>query len=269
MADIRIGTSGFSYDDWVGPVYPQGLPKSQWLVYYAHELGFRACELNFSFYRLPDARTLSAMADKVPEGFAFTLKATQTLTHERAKATPEEFSRFVEAMRPLVAQGKFGCVLAQFPYSFHATAENRAYLARLREGLGDLPVVVEFRNVRWLTDEDTFELLRQQRLGFCCVDEPRLDGLMPPIARATAPVAYVRFHGRNAQKWWHHDQAWERYDYTYTDEELREWVPKIGGLADEADTVYLFANNHWVGQAVGTARQLGLLLGRAGEAAPA
>jgi uncharacterized protein YecE (DUF72 family) len=199
------------------------------------------------------------MAEKVPDGFTFTLKATGTLTHQRDKATDEEFARFVEGVLPLVGAEKLGCVLAQFPYSFHATTENRAFLQRLHEGLQDLPVVVEFRNRRWLVEE-TFALLKELGMGFCCVDEPRLSGLIPPVARATSPVAYVRFHGRNAEKWWRHDEPWERYDYTYSDEELREWVPKIRGLAEESDVVYCFANNHWVGQAVDTARQLRLLL---------
>lgn len=260
MGTIHVGTSGFSYKDWVGPVYPPGLPEAEWLSYYACELGFRTCELNFTYYRLPDPRMLERMAAKVPEGFTFTLKATNTLTHEREQATPEEFARFVEGVQPLVAEEKLGCVLAQFPYSFQATAENRAFLRRLREGMGDLPLVVEFRNARWLT-EQAFAFLREQELGFCCVDEPRLKGLIPPVARATGPVAYVRFHGRNAQKWWRHEEAWERYDYTYSDAELLEWVPKIRSLAAEADVVYCFANNHWQGQAVGTARQLSLLLG--------
>jgi len=261
MGKILIGTSGFSYKDWVGPVYPAGLSKSDWLRFYAHDLGFPTCELNFSYYRLPAEKTLQIMAEKVPEGFKFTLKATRTLTHERDKATPDEFARFRAALKPLIDGGKFGCVLAQFPYSFHATAANREYLSRLRDGLADLPVIVEFRNSRWLDGDDTFELLRSHQLGFCCVDEPRLKGLVPSVAVATTPVAYVRFHGRNSQKWWRHDHAWERYDYTYSKDELTEWVPKIRALADRAEVVYLYANNHWEGQSVGTARQLGLLLG--------
>ncbi len=258
MAELYIGTSGFSYNDWVGPFYPPDLPKREWLSYYARE--FRACELNFTYYRMPSPRTLAQMAAKVPPGFRFTLKAPDVLTHKREEATPEAFATFKAALRPLQDQGKFGCVLAQFPYSFRANAENRAHLARLREELADLPIVVEFRNRGWLTEE-TFELLRQLRLGFCCVDEPRLHGLIPPIARATADVAYVRFHGRNAAKWWQHEHAWERYDYRYTPEELSEWVPKVRTLAEQAQAVYLFANNHWQGQAVDTARQLRLLLG--------
>ena len=260
MDTIHIGTSGFSYKDWVGPVYPHGLPKNQWLAYYARELGFRTCELNFTYYRLPEPRTLERMAAKVPEGFTFTLKATRTLTHERDKSTPEEFRRFVEGVQPLVAESKLGCVLAQFPYSFHNTAQSRDHLRRLRVGIGELPVVVEFRNRQWLVD-DTFGLLQELGMGFCCVDEPRLRGLIPPIARTTSSaVAYVRFHGRNAEKWWRHEEPWERYDYTYSDDELREWLPKIRDLSVDAEVVYCFANNHWEGQSVTTARQLGLLL---------
>ncbi|RMF33431.1 MAG: DUF72 domain-containing protein [Chloroflexi bacterium] len=97
-------------------------------------------------------------------------------------------------------------------------------------------------------------------MGFCCVDQPRFRSLIPPIAVVTAPIAYVRFHGRNAEKWWNHQEAWERYDYQYTEEELREWVPKIRQMDQEATLTLAYANNHWQGQAVGTATMLQRLL---------
>ena len=253
---IHIGTSGFSYKDWVGPFYPQGLNKAGWLNFYAQE--FSATEVNFTYYRLPDPRTLARMAEKTPDGFVFTVKASKELTHER-EGKADAFPTFVQAMSPLIERRKFGCVLAQFPYSFHPNTENRAYLKAFREWMSDLAVVVEFRNAQWLTAQ-TFDLLAEHGLGFCCVDEPRLKGLIPPIAKATSRVAYVRFHGRNAQKWWQHDKAWERYDYTYSPEELQEWVPKIKELDAQAEETFVFANNHWQGQAVDTARQLRLLL---------
>lgn len=253
---IYIGTSGFSYKDWVGPYYPAELPKARWLAFYARE--FQASEINFTYYRLPDARTLAAMADKTPDGFVFTIKASKELTHERDDSV-EAFPKFVHALRPLIERNKFGCVLAQFPYSFHPGAESRDYLKAFRESMADLPVVVEFRNARWLSEE-TFALLEENDLGFCCVDQPRLKGLIPPIATATSSVAYVRFHGRNARKWWRHDEPWERYDYSYSKEELEEWVPKIKHLDAKAEQTFVFANNHWQGQAVDTARQLRLLL---------
>ena len=254
---IYIGTSGFSYDDWVGPYYPEGLDKKDWLTFYAKE--FKTLEINFTYYRMPSPRTLAQMAHKVPEDFLFTVKATKEMTHTR-DADATLFPKFVEALHPLQEAGKFGAVLAQFPASFHKTPENVDYLRAFRTQLGDLPVVVEFRNADWLTDE-TFDLLKQENLGFCCVDEPRLKGLLPPIARATADVAYVRFHGRNAKKWWQHEEAYERYDYTYQPEELREWTPKIEQLNQETRKTFVFANNHYRGQGIDTARQLKLMLG--------
>ena len=151
---IRIGTSGFSYDDWLGPVYPAGLPARDQLAFYARE--FSTVELNVTYYRVPDARTVAGWARKTPDDFLFSVKAYQGLTHERAAP---DFAGFVSALQPLVAAGKLGCVLAQFPYSFHPVPENRDYLRRLRDGLGGLPVVVEFRNAGWVTPQ-TFELLR-------------------------------------------------------------------------------------------------------------
>jgi len=254
---IYVGTSGYSYEDWVGPYYPEDLPKKDWLSFYARE--FSTCEVNFTYYRIPDPWTLERMARKTPPHFIFTVKAHQDMTHQR-EGNEAVFEQFVKALRPLLERGQFGCILAQFPYSFHANQENRDYLRLFRERLPDLPVVVEFRNARWISPR-TFELLRECDLGFCCVDQPRLKGLIPPVAEATSSVAYVRFHGRNAAKWWQHEHAWERYDYTYSREELLEWVPKIERLDREAEQTFVFANNHWRGQAVDTARQLKLLLG--------
>jgi len=251
---IRIGTSGFSYDDWTGPVYPEGLPKAGHLAFYARE--FSTVEINTTYYRVPDVRMVQGWANKTPDDFLFSVKAYQGLTHEREEP---DFAPFVAALWPLVEAGKLACVLAQFPYSFHPTADNRAYLRRLRDGFGDLPAVVEFRNAGWV-GQPAFDLLRSLKLGFCCVDEPRLKGLLPPVAVATAPVAYVRFHGRNAAKWYNHEQAWERYNYTYSPAELAEWEPKLRELDAAAELTLVYFNNHYVGQAVRGARDLGQLL---------
>lgn len=264
---IHIGTSGYSYQDWKGPVYPEGIKDNQMLDFYSGL--FNTTEINYTYYRMPSARTLEAMANKVPDNFLFTIKASKELTHERDDITeangaaPYNFRLFREALSPMIEQKKFGAVLAQFPASFKANDENREYLSVFRERMGDLPVVVEFRNAAWITDE-TIELLKQNNLGYCCVDEPHLRGLVPPIAVATAPVAYVRFHGRNAKKWWHHDEAFERYNYEYKPEELEEWVPKIEKLNSAADTTFVFTNNHYGGGAVRTAVQIGELLQKDG-----
>ncbi|MEJ5199662.1 MAG: DUF72 domain-containing protein [Anaerolineae bacterium] len=251
---IRIGTSGFSYPDWVGTVYPAGLPAWEQLAFYARE--FSTVEINMTYYRVPDKRTVEGWIRRTPDDFLFSVKAFQGLTHER---DAPDFPGFVAAVRPLVEAKRLACVLAQFPYSFHPEPTNREYLARLRDGLRDLPVVIEFRDAGWV-HEDTFALLRRLNLGFCSVDEPRLPGLMPPVAVATGPVAYVRFHGRNAAKWYDHKEAWQRYDYTYSVDELREWVPKLRQLDRAAPLTLVYFNNHRGGQAVRAARDLGQLL---------
>ena len=253
---IYVGTSGFSYEDWVGPYYPTNLSKNEWLTFYAKE--FNTLEINYTYYRMPTTKTLAGMARKTPSEFLFTIKTPQEMTHTR-EAEPALFTQFVEALKPLRDEKKFGAVLAQFPHSFHYTPDNLAYLKAFRDRLRDLPVVIEFRDAQWLNAK-TFAFLREEQLGYCCVDEPRLKGLLPPIAEATSQVAYVRFHGRNAAKWWEHAQAFERYDYTYPKTELEEWTPQIRKLNQLAETVFVFANNHYRAQGIDTARQLRLLL---------
>ncbi len=251
---IRFGTSGFSYDDWVGPFYPTTLPKRDWLSYYAGQ--FDTVELNVTYYRIPSSKTVEAWLSKTPQEFLFSVKAPGSLTHERLDPDPRAFREGISA---LTEAQRLACVLTQFPNSFRPTAENWDYLGRLREGLAELPVVAEFRHRDWATEE-TFDRLEELRLGYCCVDEPRLPGLMPPTTRATGPVAYVRFHGRNARQWWDHEQAWQRYDYTYPEQELKEWAPRIHELDSQAPLTLVYANNHYRGQAADTIRKLRDLL---------
>lgn len=254
---IRIGTSGFSYKDWEGPFYPSGLPARDKLSYYARE--FDTVEVDSSYYGIPKASTLAAMAAKTPPGFLFCLKAFQGMTHAR-EDNATVFGQFIDALTPWIEQERLGCVLAQFPSSFRNTPGNRDYLRQLAERMGAIPTVVEFRHRDWIT-HTTFDLLRSLDLGFCCVDQPRFANLVPPVAVATSAIGYVRLHGRNAAKWWRHDHAWERYDYTYARDELVPWVLKIQQLAETTRATFVYANNHWVGQAIDTARQLRLLLG--------
>jgi uncharacterized protein YecE (DUF72 family) len=260
---LYCGTSGYSYDDWIGHFYPEGIAKNEMLPFYARE--FKTAEINYTYYRMPNARTLGAMAANVPDDFVFSIKAPKELTHEREEAEAA-FGLFNAALVPLIESRKLGCILAQFPNSFKPNDENRAYLGELRRQLGDLPVAVEFRNAAWITDA-TMDLLRDNGLGYCCVDEPHLKGLIPPVAVATAPVGYVRFHGRNAKDWWHHDEAWQRYSYSYSDAEIQEWVPKIQTLFKNTQTTFIYTNNHYKGQSVDTVRQIKALLDAAGTPA--
>jgi uncharacterized protein YecE (DUF72 family) len=253
---IYLGTSGFSYKDWVGVFYPAGMPSGGWLTYYSRE--FKTCEINSTYYALPTVAVIKSMVAKTGKDFLFVIKANQEMTHQR-----EDSAKICEAFRqilePVIEASKLGCILAQFPYSFDYNKGNWEYLAQLRKYLEGLPLVVEFRNARWLK-VDVFQWLRQQDMGFCCVDEPQLPNLLPPIAEATSKIGYVRFHGRNMEKWWQHEQAYERYDYTYKPEELNEWLPKIKKLAGITEKTFVFANNHWRGQSINTIRQLQTML---------
>lgn len=253
---LYYGTSGFSYDDWVGNYYPAGMPKREWLTYYARE--FNTCEINSTYYALPMPSSLKAMMEKTGAGFLFSIKANQEMTHKQEN-NAAVFKAFCEVLKVVIDAGKLGCVLAQFPYSFRFNRRNWDYLRLLRERLSGLPVVIEFRNNQWLRKE-VFDWLRQQELGFCCVDEPQLPNLLPPLAAVTSKIGYVRFHGRNSAKWWHHEKAYERYDYNYTPQELSEWLPRIQKLDKMTEKTFIFANNHWRGQSVGTIRQLRVMM---------
>ncbi len=261
---IMVGTSGFSYADWRGPFYPEGLAERDMLAYYAAR--FPVVELNFSYYRMPSARTLGAMVTRTPEGFEFAVKAHQSMTHDFSSG-PEgrrtAFAEFRAALRPLEDAGRLGCVLFQFPWKHHPGPDTVAYLAEIRERYPDVPVVVEFRNAEWDRPQ-TYEVLRRHNLGYCCVDEPRLRGLMPRQSLTTSDLGYVRFHGRNAAKWYAHKEAWERYDYLYSREELEEWVPRIREMAAKATKTYVLYNNCHAGQAARNAQMMLDLLGLGG-----
>lgn len=253
---IIVGTAGYSYEDWIGPVYPEGTDKKEMLAFYSREFPFT--EVNSSYYRMPNRFMFFHMQEKTPDGFQFVIKAHKSLTHER-EGNEKQFNEFIQALAPLLETGKFGCVLAQFPSSFRYRDENRDYLRQFREFLKDLPVVVEFRHQEWI-NEDTFELLEDEDLGFVCVDEPQFKTLVPPTVRSTGHIGYVRFHGRNYQKWWQHKETHERYDYLYSETELREWVPKISKLAEKTEKTFVSMNNHYRGQAVLNGRMLKNLL---------
>jgi uncharacterized protein YecE (DUF72 family) len=249
-----IGTSGYSYVDWCGPFYPSALDKNKMLEYYAKEFSFT--EINSSYYHLPSPRLFVQLSKKTPEDFIFTVKAYKSLTHEREESVKEDTKKFCFALEPLLVAGKLGAVLLQFPYSFHNQEKNRHYLADLREIFTKaIPVVIEFRHYSW-AKKATWDFLRSLDLGYVCVDAPKLRGLVGQETVCTTEIAYVRFHGRNSAKWWEHKNSYERYDYLYSEEEIREWAPKIQNLDKEAKQVFVAFNNHYRGQAVQNARMM-------------
>lgn len=260
---VFVGTAGFSYKDWKSTFYPADMQPRQMLQEYARH--FPVVEINSTYYAIPPPERFNSMARRTPPHFQFTVKANREMTHE-INAGPQVSRDFRAAIRPLEDHGKLGCVLAQFPWGFKNTVENRDYLALLAERMEGIDTVVEFRNSQWEA-EGTFELLSRLGLGYCCVDEPRLNGLVSGRLEVTSPVAYARFHGRNYDTWWDHNrESWERYDYLYSDDELSEWIPKVEVMSESSDRAYIIFNNHYKGQAPTNARAFEKILrGRLGN----
>ncbi len=260
--DVRVGTSGYSFKDWVGSFYPPGTKPAEQLPYYARH--FDCLEVNVTYYRVPDAALLQSMLQRTPVGFDFLVKLHGDMTHKRSR-DDALYKEFNAALAPLVDAGRLQGLLAQFPYSFKNTQENRAFLAEMCERVAPQRVFVEFRHAGWIV-EAIFPWLRQLDVGYVCVDEPDLPGLVPPVLRATTDVGYVRLHGRNAVTWFDAGpDKGDRYDYLYSDTELREWVHKIRQLVQETRTTYVFFNNCHAGKAPANAQALKDLLAQFGS----
>jgi uncharacterized protein YecE (DUF72 family) len=256
MATILVGTSGYAYKDWVGPVYPQGCAAKDYLSHYQELFCF--CELNFSYYKQPDVRTMERLVHTTSDSFRFSIKGHRSLTHERSQRPEEAAQEFLRGIAPLRESGKLGSVVLQFPFSFHYTPAERSWLGRLCDLFAGYPLAIEFRNRQWQRESVLDGLLRRD-IAFVNVDGPLLPGLPMPSAHAVPSHGYVRFHGRNAANWWNGDNA-SRYDYLYSEDELYEWLPRIQEMAESARTVMILFNNHWRGQAVQNALQMRKIL---------
>jgi uncharacterized protein YecE (DUF72 family) len=256
MATILIGTSGYSYTEWVGPVYTKGTKAGEYLSRYASM--FETVELNFSYYRMPEAAQLQSMHEQAP-ALAFSVKAHETLTHTIDPASwKAEATVFRSALEPLLASDSLKAVLLQFPYSFHYEPDQRRYLDALIRFLPKIPLAVEFRNDQWYNNR-TLDALRRLQVAFVSLDLPQVKGNPPIMDVATAPLAYLRLHGRNGETWWGSDSP-ARYDYLYSERELVAIAQRVKALATGTSTVVVYFNNHRRGQAVANAKRLQQLL---------
>jgi uncharacterized protein YecE (DUF72 family) len=255
---IRVGPAGWSYADWVGIVYPARKPSGFHEAAYLSEF-FDTIEINTSFYQplRPDhCRHWIALVEANPR-FVFTAKLWQRFTHEPLAGAEEE--RAVRAGFDVLRDArKLGAILLQFPFSFHRTEENTAYLGGLLKRFSDYPLVVEVRHATW-NDKAFYAMLRERGVGFCNIDQPLIGRSMKPSERATSRVGYVRLHGRRYDTWFSDDPATppsERYNYLYTEEELAPWATRIQHVAKGGDSTFVITNNHFEGKAVVNAIQL-------------
>jgi uncharacterized protein YecE (DUF72 family) len=256
---LHIGTSGYSFPDWVGTIYPPNARPADFLGHYAE--WFDTVEVNATYYRIPTPRTIEAMRRKAPEAFTFTVKLPKEMTHQREGAA-QAVAPFLDGIAPLRSAEQLGAVLAQFPFSFKRTPENERHIERIAKPFREagLPIVVEFRHDSWY-DDAVFERLRDLGVGFVNVDLPDLPALPRPSSIVTSEIGYIRLHGRNAAMWWEHPTPSDRYDYLYDDGELDAWAQRIEAVADLAKTTFVFNNNCHLGQSVVNALQLHQRLG--------
>jgi len=256
MAEILIGTCGFSYNEWVGPVYPEGTKRDQFLSLYAGR--FKTVEIDYTYYSMPKAQNIRRMTEDAP-ALTFAIKAHQSLTH---KIDPfkwkDEAKTYLEAIEPMREAGRLEAVLFQFPYSFHYNADNRRHLDKLLTEFSSLQAAVEFRNTDWGNNR-VIDGFKKRKISYVSTDLPDLDGLPPILDVCTSDLAYFRLHGRNKDTWWGSDGA-ARYDYLYSEKELEAAAQRIRQIVIKADRLIIYFNNHRRGQAVKNAETLMKLL---------
>jgi uncharacterized protein YecE (DUF72 family) len=249
-----IGTSGYSYADWVGSFYPTGTRSRSMLAHYCRH--FPLVELNFSFYRLPTVSMLARMADQSPHRFQFIVKLPRSLSHEE-KA--DELGAFRDAVEELRRRDRLIGLLCQLPQATHDNRQHRHWLAFLASELAGYQLAVEFRHRTW-SNPEVPSWLAEHKLDLVAVDAPDLPNLYPSGLVQSGPRIYVRFHSRNAHKWYLSDK--DRYDYNYTDAAMGEWIDSLNRSATSSDRVMLLFNNCRRGQAAENAQRIRELLER-------
>ena len=257
---ILLGTSGYDYPEWKGVFYPNDLKRKDFLSYYSTQ--FNALELNNTFYNMPDSQRMLSFYDRGEGRLSFSVKANRLLTHEVGADWIMQAKIFRDAVDPLLEKQALCTVLFQFPQSFHYTNENRIYLAKLIDEFKGFPVVVEFRHAEWIK-ESVLAGLNERGASIAMCDMPELKYLPKMRTTPTSSLFYLRLHGRNANAWYA-DTATPngsaRYDYNYTDNELKEFVPVIQNVIITGKKPIVFFNNHPNGSGAKNAKRLFELL---------
>ena len=296
MGQILIGTSSWPDPALVesGLFYPrEATTPAARLQYYAQN--FPIVEVDSSYYALPSEKNAALWVNRTPRDFTFDMKTFRLFTQHptpltalpkdlRSQVSPLEegkknlyiddvptevvgelWKRFAQALLPLDSAGKLGVIMFQFPPWFHPLKENRDYILKCKENLPQYRLAVEFRTGTWLNDKNrdhTLQFLRENQLTFVCVDEPQgFKSSVPSVDEVTAPIAAVRFHGRNRETWEQKGlTVSERFRYLYSEEELKEWAPRVEHMADQAREVHVLFNNCHQDFAVRNGKQLQMML---------
>jgi uncharacterized protein YecE (DUF72 family) len=259
---IRVGPAGWSYEDWEGIVYPPKKgSKFDPLAYLADF--FDTIELNNTFYRPPTPQMGKSWANRVQANprFKFTAKLYRKFTHQREALTEADEGAFKAGLTPLMEGQRLGALLLQFPYSFHNSEDNQAYLKTLADKFREYPLVLEVRHASW-DRAPAYQSLRENQIGFCNIDQPQVSYSIGPTKKVTSTVGYLRLHGRNVKEWFREGAGRDaRYDYLYNQFELFELTERVRQIAKEAGETYVIANNHYRGQAACNALEIKAKLG--------
>ena len=288
-ADIRVGTSGWSYPEgagaWNGLFYPprgtRGVRAADELRYYAER--FDTVEVNSTFYRTPSSSTTRRWAEQTPAGFEFSIKLFQRFTHAGMigrgqglpkpgleaggkvlpSPTPSDVDEFRAALDPLVSAGKMGALLVQFPAGFRSTPETRDYLADLLLDFREYPLAIELRHKTWSDDAGgTAALLDEVSAAWVQIDEPKFRfSIRQDLGANTTGCYYLRLHGRNAAQWWKHDSPDDRYNYLYSQAELQPFASAVKEATGSVRKAYLYLNNHFAAKSIVNATVLKHQLG--------
>jgi len=225
-----VGTSGYNFEGWKGVFYPADLPASRWLSYYAQRLP--TVEINYTFYRIPNSKTLEGWDAQVPEHFRFALKASQRITHRTKLQDAESTAYFCDKVKSL--QGKLGPTLVQLPPTFRKDAERlRTFLASLAPHIRP---ALEFRHKSWFDDEIR-QILTEARAALCIAED---EDLQCPLW-ATSTEGYVRLRLQE-----------------YSAAALRDWADRI--KAQPWERCFIYFKHEDAAQGVGLADQLKALL---------
>ena len=265
---IRIGTSGWSYPrgegTWNGLLYPPKLAAKDELPYYSQR--FNTVEINSTFYRPPSPGYAWNWVKKTAQDFKFTLKLWQKFTHpgmyreatgQEADVTTNDVDTFRNGIEPLVKSDKLGCILVQFAASFRKGGPTIEVLDRVLQSFKDYPLVVELRHRTWSDDiKTTEEILSTYDASLAYIDEPKFASSIKQEFRPIGPIFYLRMHGRNADKWFTHKSAEEKYNYLYTSDELKPFVENLSDLKKTVKQIYVFFNNHPRAKAAANAIEL-------------
>jgi len=255
---IRVGTAGWSYKDWEGIFYPLGMQRRKQHPLEILARCFDVVEINTSFYGhiKPElAKIWVRRASSVNPNFLFTAKLHRSFTHSplpvmeptsaaTIKPNDEDEKLAREGLDALASTGKLAALLIQFPVSFKNTSLNREYIQTLLRQFIEYPRVVEVRHSSW-DNPETIRDLAQRNVAFCNIDQPLIGRSLEATEHVTAPVGYVRLHGRNYDQWFEAEKPHDRYNYLYSEAELAGWKAKIDRIAHKAEVTYVIANNHF------------------------